>query len=118
VVGGRLEGSYARNVDTHEVYDPSSNTWTTAAPMPARRSGIAAAVLGRRLFVFGGEAPEGTFGQVEAFDADSGRWASFAPMPTPRHGLAAAAHAGRIYVISGGPRPGGSYSSANEVFTP
>jgi hypothetical protein len=39
-------------------------------------------------------------------------------MPTPRHGLGAAVHAGRMYVISGGPTPGGSYSAANEVFTP
>jgi hypothetical protein len=39
-------------------------------------------------------------------------------MPTPRHGLAAVAEGGRVYVISGGPRPGGSFSSVNEVFTP
>jgi hypothetical protein len=25
---------------------------------------------------------------------------------------------GRILVLSGGPTPGGSYSSANEIFTP
>jgi len=39
-------------------------------------------------------------------------------MPTPRHGLAAVAVGDRIYVISGGPRPGGSFSNANEVFLP
>ena len=38
--------------------------------LPTARSGIAAAVLGPRLFVFGGEAPAGTFGQVEAYDVD------------------------------------------------
>ena len=41
-----------------------------------------------------------------------------ARMPTSRHGLGAAALENRIFVISGGPRPGGSYSAANEVFTP
>ena len=35
-----------------------------------------------------------------------------------RHGLAAVPHGARIYVLSGGPRPGGSYSTANEVFSP
>ena len=39
-------------------------------------------------------------------------------MPTARHGLGAAMVGERIFVISGGPRPGGSYSRANEVFTP
>jgi hypothetical protein len=34
--------------------------------MPTARSGIAAAVLEGRMFAFGGEAPAGTFNQVEA----------------------------------------------------
>jgi hypothetical protein len=68
--------------------------------------------------VFGGEAPAGTFGQVEAYDAAAGRWSALPPMPTPRHGLAAVALGGRIHVLSGGPRPGGSYSDAHEVLAP
>jgi hypothetical protein len=36
-----------------------------------RRSGIAAAVLEGRMFVFGGEAPADTFNQTEAYDARS-----------------------------------------------
>jgi hypothetical protein len=68
--------------------------------------------------VFGGEAPTGTFGQVEACDAAADRWSAFAPMPTRRHGLTAIAFEGRIHVLSGGPQPGGSYSAAHEVFSP
>jgi hypothetical protein len=75
-------------------------------------------VLGTRLFVFGGEAPSGTFGQVEVYDAATSRWTALAPMPTPRHGLTAIALDGRIHVLSGGPQPGGSYSSAHEVLSP
>ena len=37
--------------------------------MPTARSGIAAALLGGRMFVFGGEAPAGTFNQAQAYDA-------------------------------------------------
>jgi N-acetylneuraminic acid mutarotase len=117
-IGGRVDGSYARNLDAHEVYEPARNAWTARPRLPTPRSGIAAAVLGRRIFVFGGEAPAGTFGQVEAYDGDGDRWSNHAPMPTPRHGLAAVPHGGRIYVLSGGPRPGGSYSTVNEVFAP
>jgi hypothetical protein len=39
-----------------------------------------------------------------------------ARMPTARHG--AAAVGSRIFVISGGPRPGGTSSAANEIFVP
>jgi hypothetical protein len=39
-------------------------------------------------------------------------------MPTARHGLGAAIVGNSIYVISGGPKPGATFSSVNEVFTP
>jgi hypothetical protein len=39
-------------------------------------------------------------------------------MPTARHGLGAAVFGRSIYVISGGPKPGASFSSVNEIFTP
>jgi hypothetical protein len=71
-----------------------------------------------RIFVLGGEAPSGTFEQVEAYDPATDTWRTFSPMPTARHGLGAAAVGDRIFVISGGPRPGGSYSPTNEVFRP
>jgi hypothetical protein len=39
-------------------------------------------------------------------------------MPTARHGLGVALLGRSIYVIAGGPQPGATYSSVNEVFTP
>jgi N-acetylneuraminic acid mutarotase len=87
--------------------------WRERAPMPTARSGIAAAVLGGKIFVFGGEAPSGTFDQTESYDPGSDAWKAWSPMPTARHGLGAATLGQSIYVISGG-----SHSSLNEVFTP
>jgi N-acetylneuraminic acid mutarotase len=86
--------------------------------LPTARSGIAAAVLEGRMFVFGGEAPAGTFNQREAYDARNNGWSTHARMPTARHGLGAAVVAGRIYVISGGPTPGASASAAKKIFVP
>ncbi len=86
--------------------------------MPTARGGIAAVVLGRRLFVFGGEKSEGTFSQTEAYDPASDTWTGMAPMPTARHGLGAAVVGGKIYVIGGGLKPGASRSRLNEVFDP
>ena len=117
-IGGRVDGSYARNLQVNEEYNSTSDAWRSSARMPTARSGIAAAVLGGRIFVFGGEAPSGTFNQTESYSPASDTWTTWNPMPTARHGLGAAALGQSIYVVSGGPSPGGSYSSANEVFTP
>jgi hypothetical protein len=37
VVGGRLDGA-ARNLDAHHVYDPATNRWTAAPPLPTARA--------------------------------------------------------------------------------
>src|SRR5262249_25699355 len=85
--------------------------------LPTARSGIAAAVLEGRMFVSGGEAPAGTFDQVQAYARRRHRLGNHARIPRARHGLGAAAVGGRIYVVSGGP-PGDSVSAANEIFVP
>ena len=117
-IGGRVDGRYSDNLAANEEYDPAINRWQARKPLPTPRSGIAAAVLDGKIFVFGGEAPSGTFHQVEAYDPKTDSWSTYAPMPTARHGLGAVAMGERIYVVSGGPTPGGSASSRNEVFTP
>ena len=86
--------------------------------MPTARSGIAASVLGARIVVVGGEAPAGTFAEVEAYDPQTNRWSALSPMPTPRHGLGAATIGDRLYVIAGGPKPGASASSVVESLAP
>ncbi len=71
------------------------------------------------IYVVGGELGRPTtYPENEVYDPASNSWAAKAPIPTPRHGLAAVAVGDRIYVISGGPRPGGTYSRANEVYFP
>ncbi len=117
-IGGRIDGSYARNLNVNEAYNPATDSWARRPPLPTARSGIAAAVLDGEILVFGGESTEGTFDEVEAYNPRSDRWSKLPSMPTARHGLGAAALSGHVYVISGGPTPGGSYSSANEIYTP
>ncbi|MGH7260938.1 MAG: Kelch repeat-containing protein [Nitrospiraceae bacterium] len=117
-IGGRVNQSYARNLSTVEAYDPATDRWTKVADLPTARSGITAGVIHSTIYVLGGEAPEGTFRTNEAYTPETDRWHSAAPMPTGRHGLGSAVVGDRLYVISGGPKPGGSYSNVNEVFTP
>lgn len=76
----------------------------------------AAITVNGSIYVFGGEQPTGTFSNNEKFDVISGTWTSDINMPTARHGLVAVAIDNVIYVIGGGPQPGGSSSSLNEIF--
>lgn len=117
-IGGRIDLDYRRNLGVNEVFDPARGRWREAAPLPTPRSGIAAGVLRGMILVVGGEGGQGTFAENEAYWPGADRWISLPPLPTPRHGLAAAVVNGRLYVLCGGPRPGGSYSRANEVFVP
>jgi N-acetylneuraminic acid mutarotase len=90
--------------------------------MPLKRGGIAAAVLGRRIYVFGGEAKWDdyvTLDATESYSPDTDQWMTHTPMPGTRHGLGAAVFGGRIYVIGGSPKWGSVQgSTANEVFIP
>lgn len=86
-------------------------------PLPTARSGVAAALLGGRIFVFGGEAIGHVFSENEAYDPAADRWTMMTPMPTPRHGTGAATVGNAIYVPAGGLTNGGSQpSAANEAF--
>jgi hypothetical protein len=86
--------------------------------MPTARSGIGTAVLGRRIYVVGGESPGGTFAQVEIFDPAANAWGRAPDLPTPRHGLGVVAFQGRLYILAGGPTPGGSASAVVEILEP
>ena len=55
---------------------------------------------------------------MEAYDISKDFWGKIAPLPMPLHHTGAASVGGKVYVIGGGPRPGLSFSNANEVFTP
>jgi N-acetylneuraminic acid mutarotase len=126
VIGGRISDSL-ENISINEAYDPEQDRWiTNLEAMPSQRSGIAAAAAAvsfvnsssNNIYVFGGEEPSKTFNNNERYDAMTNQWTSEPPMPTARHGLAAVytEDDDKIYVIGGGPHPGLSVSSANEIF--
>jgi N-acetylneuraminic acid mutarotase len=43
----------------HEVFDPTSGTWTSSAPMPTARHGLGLAVVGRAIYAMGGGPSQG-----------------------------------------------------------
>ena len=55
---------------TVDVYDPATDTWTTAPDMPTGRYGAYSSVLDGKIYVFGGLAkwPARAYGIVEVFE--------------------------------------------------
>ena len=112
-----LVGRDDRNFTAAERYDTRRRRWERLPSLRTPRGGIAAARVGRRIVVFGGEELGGgtTIREVEVFDTRRRRWSSLPAMRSPRHGLGGVSLGRRVYAIEGGPNPGFAFSDAIEV---
>ncbi|MCC6177267.1 MAG: hypothetical protein IT305_18340 [Chloroflexi bacterium] len=100
VVGG-TENPNLVNVDqqTHERFDPASNTWTTAAPMPAGRSQHGAAFASNgRMYAFGFW---GGGRVLDEYDPATNRWARRWLASGARRRFAFVAANDAVYAIGG-----------------
>lgn len=113
-VAGRTSGLDS-NLDLVEAYDPRANRWRAIPRVPATRGGTAAAAVAGRLVSAGGEEPGGTIRTVFAYNPSTRRWARLPDLPRPRHGLGLVGYRGRAYALAGGPQPGLTVSSSNQV---
>jgi Kelch motif len=112
-LAGRAAGR--GNFKVAERYFPSKRRWERLPDMKKARGGIAAAAVGRRVIVFGGEEAVGTIKRVEMYDPALRKWTRLADMRTPRHGLGGAARGHRVFALEGGPRPSLAFSNALEA---
>lgn len=100
-VGGLRNGT---SVADHEVFDPSSGSWNSAAayPLSSGISGPAAAGLDGRLYLFGGFVNfVGISSDVRSYDPATDAWASPVDMGTLGRGVSVAVVGRRIYVFGG-----------------
>src|SRR6266508_1232748 len=106
-IGGRGLGAVLADVDR---YRPATDTWESLTDMPTPRAGLAAAVVGRAIYVIGGrnspggpcsQGPGGELSTVERFDIPTQTWSTVAPLLSARSDLGAIAHGGKIYVFGG-----------------
>ena len=121
IVGGRLgNGLSPFKSDAHEVFDPATKTWTTAAIMPRARSGMNSAVANGCYHVWGGESPSGMTPDHDYYDPRVDQWFSLKNMPLPVHGVVGSAFVdGLIWVSGGGIAPGGGSGSLhNQTYKP
>ena len=121
IVGGRLgNGLSPLKSDAHEVFDPQTRSWTTAASMPRARSGMNGVMARGCFHVWGGEAPTGMTPDHDYYDPRTDRWSSLRDMPIPVHGVVGSAFVGGlIWVTGGGTQVGGSFGSLhNQTYLP
>ena len=121
IVGGRLgNGLSPLKSDAHEVFDPQTRTWTTAAPMLRGRSGMNGVMARGCFHVWGGEAPTGMTPDHDYYDPRTNKWASVGLMPIPVHGVVGATFVdGLIWAVGGGTQiGGGSGTRLNQVYRP
>jgi non-specific serine/threonine protein kinase len=112
-LGGR-RGGFDTNLDTFEVFTPTTRRWEQLPPVPEARGGTGVAAVGSALVSIGGEATTGTIGSVYRFDTAAGTWSRLPDLPSARHGMAVAAVGKRVYAIGGNTVPGCGVSSVNE----
>jgi N-acetylneuraminic acid mutarotase len=121
IVGGRLgNGLSPLKSDAHEVFDPQTQTWTSAAPMLRGRSGMNSVVAQGCFHVWGGEAPTGMTPDHDYYDPRNDTWWSLRDMPIPIHGVVGSAFVdGLIWVTGGGTAVGGASGSLhNQTYQP
>lgn len=99
----------------HEVYDPASNSWSMAPPLPGPRSSLAVALYNGVILVVGGETDVASLTDNEGYDVKANRWDKLAPLPLPRHGIAGAT-VGSVAYFAGGAQGNGGNGTSDKMF--
>jgi N-acetylneuraminic acid mutarotase len=98
VVGGYNGSSY---LNTLEVYDPATDTWSTKANMPTARGYLAVGVVNGKIYAVGGYDGNNNLSTVEEYDQVTDTWTTKQSMPTARRCLGIAPANGKIYAAGG-----------------
>jgi hypothetical protein len=76
--------------------------WRRLAPLPSERTEVAAAAVGRRIWVLGGYAPDGaTLARAEVYDTATDTWSRGPDLPVAVNHAMAATLDGVLYVAGG-----------------
>jgi N-acetylneuraminic acid mutarotase len=127
VAGGRYGGGGFGDprTDALDVFDPATNAWTSARPLPRVRGGMSGVVAHGCFHVYGGEGqnigePNDVYPDHDVYDPRTDRWTSLPKLPVPFHGVTGGAFVdGLIYMPGGGTTSGGSSGSTmHQVFRP
>ncbi|AEF40540.1 serine/threonine-protein kinase [Hoyosella subflava] len=117
VIGGwSAEGGDTSAIVSDRVFALRDGQWTEVASLNHPRAAAAAAVVGNRIVVFGGQADGELVGPTEVFDGSE--WTVAGEIPTPREHLAGASDGTYAYAIGGRTLTVDNNSAAVERFDP
>ncbi|KAI8940592.1 hypothetical protein NX059_001866 [Plenodomus lindquistii] len=123
VLGGRNRGqlNVKDTVFILNLCNLEAGWKTSDAPMPTARGGVAAGIIGPKIYTFGGEGnlavESGVFSEVEGYDTVADQWESLGTMPIPRHGTYAVGVGRSVYIPGGGVLQGGGPVDDFDAFT-
>jgi N-acetylneuraminic acid mutarotase len=120
VVGGYGEGRVDRAY--HHVYDPATDRWYAAAPLPRGANHVAVCADDGKIYALGGfiEQNRNPDHNAYVYDVATNRWDKIAPLPRPRGAAAAVPLDGKIHLIGGASEPTMERASVgwHEVYDP
>lgn len=88
VTGGSPTGVYFSEMNSTEIYNPATDSWSAAKPMNTRRGNHAATLLpdGKVLVTGGADNSSSSYwSSAELYDPVSNSWTAAASMPGPRY---------------------------------
>jgi len=121
VTGGCTSASCPPVTGVTELYDPTTNTWTTTTSLNLARTNQTATLLHNgKVLVVGGTttgSPANSTKSCELYDPTAKTWTTVASTSVPRNQHATALLASGKVLVSGGYYQGGAYSTA-EIYDP
>jgi serine/threonine protein kinase/N-acetylneuraminic acid mutarotase len=116
VIGGFVPGAELTSGQSDRVYALKGEAWQELPRLNHPRAAAAAAVVGDKIVVVGGQAKGKLVPETEVFDGT--RWTDVAPIPTPREHLAAASDGRYLYAVGGRNLSADKNSPALERYDP
>lgn len=113
IVGNKIYAISGHNYPTtNEVFDTSTNTWSTKANSPSGSYGASAGTSGKEIYLIAGVGGA----TVHLYNTDTDSWtANVANYPLPVHGLGVVSFNGKIYCF-GGEQGTGPYTYYSNVY--
>ncbi len=118
--GRQTDNGFAGTVAATDIYDFSTNTWTTAASLPTPRAGAIVGVKSGNVIIAGGETSTQfeAHNEVEAYNLTTNEWRSLPTLGQGRHGSAGGVIGNSIHIIAGNlKRGGGQEVTSHEKLT-
>ncbi len=127
IIGGCDDRECDKTLSAVQVYDPATDTWSSAADYPVPVSWEACGTIAGKLYCAGGDMGRGTttYKTGYAYDPKADEWTSIADMPIDLWGMAYTAANGKL-LVSGGVTDGGAaitnqgfaYDPASDSWSP